>query len=121
MSLGLLVTGAMPFKDSMTGPIGIVIMTSEAVKMGISPVLFLVSLFSLSLALFNLFPIPILDGGHLAFLAIEQLRGRPLSLKVQERSAQVGFALLMTLVVVVCANDLSRFGFVEKFVGWFQH
>ncbi|MBI4597568.1 MAG: RIP metalloprotease RseP [Candidatus Omnitrophica bacterium] len=120
MALLSMVTGRLSVRDSVTGPIGIVMLTSEAVKLGISPVLFLVSLFSLSLAVFNLFPIPILDGGHLLFLALEQLRGRPISLKVQERSAQVGFALLMSLVLVVCANDLSRLGVFDKVAGWFH-
>ena len=116
-----MVTGRLSMRDSVTGPIGIVILTSEAVKLGISPVLFLVSLFSLSLAIFNCFPIPVLDGGHLLFLAAEQLRGRPVSLKVQERSVQLGFALLLTLVIVVCANDLSRFGIFDRLAGWFHH
>ena len=121
LALWSMLTGHLSMRDSVTGPIGIVMLTSEAVKLGISPVLFLISLFSLSLSVFNLFPIPILDGGHLLFLAIERLRGRPVSLAVQERSIQVGFALLLTLVVVVCANDLSRFGLFEKVAGWFHH
>ena len=88
--------------------------------MGIAPLLFLISLFSLSLAIFNLFPIPILDGGHLLFLAIERLRGRPVSLSVQERSFQVSFVLLMTLVLVICINDVSRFGLVDKLIGFIR-
>jgi regulator of sigma E protease len=60
------------------------------------------------------FPIPILDGGHLLFLAIEKLRGRPVSLTVQERSAQVSFVLLISLILVICANDISRFGLLDK-------
>ena len=120
LALWWMLTGRLSMRDSVTGPIGIVMLTSEAVKLGLSPVLFLVSLFSLSLSIFNLFPIPILDGGHLLFLALEKLRGRPVSLTIQERSAQVGFALLLTLVVIVCANDLSRFGFVEKLLGLFH-
>jgi len=113
-----LATGRISMRDSVTGPIGIIYLTSEAVRMGLAPLLFLVSLLSLSLAIFNLFPIPILDGGHLLFLIIEQLRGRPLSLNVQERSVQISFVLLVTLVAVVCFNDLSRFGFFEKVLGW---
>ena len=111
-------TGRIALNESVTGPIGIVYLTSEAVRMGIAPLLFLISLFSLSLAIFNLFPIPILDGGHLFFLLLEKLRGRPVSLNVQERSAQVSFVLLVALVLVICVNDVNRFGLVDKVVGW---
>ncbi len=113
-----LVTGKLSVRDSVTGPIGIVFLTSEAVRIGLSPLLFLISLFSLNLAIFNLFPIPILDGGHLFFLAVERWRGRPVSLTVQERSAQVSLALLVTLILIICVNDLSRFGVVDKLVQW---
>lgn len=118
LGLWSLATGKMPLRDSVTGPMGIVFLTSEAVHLGIAPLLFLVSLFSLSLALFNVFPIPILDGGHLLFLALEKLRGRPVSITIQERSAQVSLVLLMTLLVLVCVNDVSRFGLVDKVVDW---
>ncbi len=120
LALWSMATGKMSFRDSVTGPIGIIYLTSEAVKMGWAPLLSLVSLFSLSLAIFNLFPIPILDGGHLFFLALEKLRGSPVSLHVQERSAQVSFVLLMTLVVFICINDVSRFGLFEKLFGWIK-
>ncbi len=118
LSLWSLVTGRISMRDSVTGPIGIVYLTSEAVRMGLAPVLSLVSLFSLSLALFNVFPIPILDGGHLFFLALEKLRGSPVSLKVQERSAQVSFVLIVTFALFICINDVSRFGLFEKLFGW---
>lgn len=118
IALGSMVTGKLSMRDSMTGPIGIVYLTSEAIRVGIVPVLFLTSLFSLSLAIFNLFPMPILDGGHLLFLLLEKLRGRPVSLNVQERSAQVGLALLVALVLTTCVNDLSRYGVLEKLVSW---
>lgn len=118
LALWSTLTGRLSLRDSVTGPIGLVYLTSEAVRMGIAPLLFLVSLFSLSLALFNLFPIPILDGGHLLFLALEQLLGRPVSLNVQERSTQVSFVLLMALVLVICINDVSRFGVMDKVLEW---
>lgn len=119
-ALWSLVTGKLSMRESMTGPIGILYLTSEAASMGLAPLLSLMSLFSLSLALFNLFPIPILDGGHLFFLAVEKLRGTPVSLNVQERAAQVSFVLLMTLVLVICVNDVNRFGLVDKVLGWFK-
>lgn len=113
VAMGSLLTGKLTLRDSVTGPIGLVYLTSDAVKLGIAPVLFLASLFSLSLGIFNLFPIPILDGGHLFFLAIEKLRGKAVSITVQERAAQVSFVLLMTLVLVISFNDLHRFGLLK--------
>lgn len=118
LALWSMVTGRISVRESVTGPIGILVLTSEAATMGIGPVLYLVSLFSLSLALFNLFPIPILDGGHLFFLAVEQLRGSPVSVNVQERAAQVSFVLLMTLVLIVCVNDVNRYELVDKVLEW---
>jgi regulator of sigma E protease len=120
LGLWMLVRGKLSMRDSVTGPIGIFILTSEAVKMGIAPLLFLISLFSLSLALFNLFPVPILDGGHLFFLLLEKLRGRPVSISIQERAAQVSLVLLVTLVVTVCINDINRFSVWEKLFAWFR-
>ncbi len=117
LSLWSLARGRVSFRESFTGPIGILYMTSEAARMGASPLLYLVSIFSLSLAVFNLFPIPILDGGHLLYLFLEKLRGTPVSLKVQEQAAKVSFALLLMLLVLVCANDLSRFGLLDKLAG----
>jgi len=118
LALWSVFSGRLSMRDSMTGPIGILYLTSEAVRMGFTPLLYLVSLFSLSLALFNVFPIPILDGGHLFFLLLEKLRGKPVSINVQERSAQVSFVLLMTFVLIVCVNDVHRFGLLEKLSGW---
>ncbi len=108
-ALGALVTGKRKIKDSMTGPLGIMYLTSEAVSMGLAPLLLLLSLFSLSLAIFNCFPMPILDGGHLLFLFLEKVRGRPVSIVVQERAAMVGLVLLVSLALVVSVNDLNRF------------
>ena len=113
-----MVTGRITMKESLTGPIGIIILTSQAVHLGWTTVLYLVSLFSLSLALFNVLPIPILDGGHLLFLGLEKLRGSPVSVTVQERAAQVSFVALISLILIVCVNDIQRFGLVEKVLEW---
>lgn len=116
--LWLVITGQVSMRETMGGPIAIVYLTTEAVREGLASTLSFVGVVSLCLAVFNLFPIPILDGGHLLFLAIEKLRGRPVSLNVQERSAQVSLVLLTTLVLVICINDVNRFGLLEKVVGW---
>jgi len=115
-----LLTGRLSMQDSMTGPIGIMYLTSEAVQIGIMPVLFIASLLSLSLAIFNLLPIPILDGGHLFFLALEKLRGKPVSINIQERSAQVSMVLLLALVLTTCVNDVTRYGLLDRIIGWFR-
>jgi len=120
LALWSMVSGRLSVRDSVTGPIGIIYLTSEAVRMGFAPLLFLVSLFSLSLSIFNLFPIPILDGGHLFFMLIEKLRGRPVSVNVQERSAQVSFIALVTMVLIICVNDVNRFGLLEKVTTLFK-
>ncbi len=120
LSLWSLFTGRISAKESLTGPIGIMYIASEATKMGLGSLLYLVSLFSLSLAVFNFFPLPILDGGHLLFLALEKLKGSPVSLRIQEKAAQVSTALLLVLVVMVCINDVSRFGLVGKLIGWWK-
>jgi len=120
MAFRSMAMGKVSMRESLTGPIGIVYLTSEAVKLGFTTLLYLVSLFSLSLAIFNVLPIPILDGGHLFFLLLEKLRGSPVSLTVQERAAQVSLVLLVTMVLVVCANDIQRYELIEKTVGWFH-
>ena len=120
LSLWSMVTGRVSVQESLTGPIGIIYMTSEAVRMGLGALLYLVSVFSLSLAIFNLFPMPILDGGHLMFLACEKLRGRPVSLQVQEKATQISLAILMALVVLVCINDVNRLGLVDKVREWWR-
>ncbi len=118
--LWLMFTGQVSVRDALGGPIAIAYLTSEAVRHGLPSTLNFIGIISLCLAVFNLFPIPILDGGHLLFLALEKLRGRPVSLRVQERSTQVGFALLLMLALFVCVNDLQRFGLVDKVADWFR-
>lgn len=120
LALWSMATGRIAMRDSVTGPIGILYLTAEAAQLGIAPLLYLLSLFSLSLALFNLFPIPILDGGHLFFLLLEKLRGNPVSINIQERAAQVSFVVLMTLVLFICANDVNRFGLFDKLAQFFH-
>ena len=116
LSLWSLVSGRVSMQESpLTGPIGIIYMTSEAVRMGLGALLYLVSFLSLSLAVFNLFPIPILDGSHLLYLGLEKLRGRPISVQVQEKAAQIGFAAFALLMVFVCVSDVNRFGVLEWF------
>lgn len=107
--LGSLVLGKREFRDAVTGPIGIAHLTARTVDAGIGPILILMALISLSLAIFNCFPIPVLDGGHLLFLIIEAIKGSPVSLAVQEKAAMVGLVMLVSLAVVVSIMDITRF------------
>lgn len=113
-SLWSIAAGSMPLKESFTGPIGIFQITASVAHQGIVPLLQLIAILSTSIGFFNLLPIPVLDGGHLLFLAVEKLRGRPVSERAQENCVKVGMGLLMALLVVVTYNDLVRMGLVGR-------
>jgi len=78
------------------------------------------ALLSISLGLFNLLPIPVLDGGHATFFLIEWIRGKPLSLKVLEMAMQVGMFAIITLIAFVLYNDFHRYGFFDAFMNLFR-
>jgi regulator of sigma E protease len=96
---------------SLEGPIGITVLSGQAAQLGWGSLVNLMAIISINLAVLNLLPIPILDGGHIAMLAIEGLRRRDLSLHFKERVIQVGFMLLLLLFAVVMYNDISRYFF----------
>lgn len=93
---------------SLSGPIGIAQMSGEAYRSGISDLIRVSAAISLSLGIFNLLPVPILDGGVILLLLIESVIQRDLSLAVKERIVQVGLALLLLLTVFVMYNDLVK-------------
>jgi len=101
--------------DELGGPLRIAQMSGEVARGGIAPILTFMALLSVSLGLINLFPVPILDGGHLLFYAAEAVRGRPLGQKAQEFGFRIGLALVLTLMVFTTWNDLRLNGFF-KFV-----
>jgi regulator of sigma E protease len=109
-----LLTGGMVLKETVSGPLGIFYITKFAAEMGIVTLLNLLAVLSASLAIFNILPIPVLDGGHILFLLIEKFRGKAVSLKTQEKITQVGIAALIALMVFVSYNDLVRFQIFEK-------
>jgi regulator of sigma E protease len=92
----------------LSGPIGIAVMSSEAAHEGPISYFALMAMVSLNLAIFNLLPIPILDGGTLLMLIIEMLLQREVSLRVKETVFKLGFVFLMMVVVFVIYNDISR-------------
>ncbi len=105
--LAELVTGhASP--RNLGGPILIGKLSGEMARAGLQPLLGFMALLSINLAIFNLLPIPVLDGGHLLFLGVEAVRGRALSIEQRARLSQVGLLFLVALMVWVVANDVLR-------------
>lgn len=105
--LGRILTRRMSAR-SLSGPIGIAQISGEAYRAGLPELLMLVSFISLQLGIFNLLPIPILDGGMILLLFIEGLMRRDMSLQVKERFAQVGIVFLLLLAVFVTYNDIIK-------------
>jgi regulator of sigma E protease len=93
---------------ALGGPILIAKATGHAAESGLANLLGFVAFLSINLAILNILPIPILDGGHLFFFLIEFIRGKPLGVKKMEMAQQVGFAVLILLMVVVTYNDILR-------------
>jgi regulator of sigma E protease len=94
--------------DQMSGLIGAAQMAGEMAKISLWELFSLAAWFSVSVGLMNLLPVPLLDGGHLAFYAFEALRGRPLSERAQEIGLRIGIALVALLVVFTTSHDLLR-------------
>lgn len=92
--------------DGLGGPIKIAQMSGEVWKIGIVPVFLLMAQLSISLGLINLFPIPLLDGGHLLYFGVEAVRGRPLGEKTQEFGFRIGLVLVLSLMLFVVINDI---------------
>ena len=96
--------------DQLGGPIRIAKVTGQVAEHGVLPFLSIMAYISISLGLINLFPIPMLDGGHLAFYAVEKILGRPLKQKTQEGFFRIGLFLLFSLMFFATFNDLKDIG-----------
>ena len=90
------------------GPIRIAEYSGEAASQGFMALIALTAALSASIGLLNLFPVPVLDGGHLLFYAIEALRGKPLNQRMQEFALTIGLAMILTLMVYATWNDIAR-------------
>ena len=97
--------------DTLGGPIMIAQMAGDSAKAGIGSLISFIALISINLAIINLLPIPVLDGGHLLFFSIEAIKGSPVSIKVREIAQQIGLFLLILLMILVFYNDISRIFF----------
>ena len=107
--LGKIVTGSGD-SSQLGGPIRIAKITGQVAELGIIPFLSIMAYISISLGMINLFPIPMLDGGHLLFYFFEKILGRPLSQKTQEGFFRIGLFLLFSLMFFVTFNDLRDLG-----------
>lgn len=106
--IGRLLTGR-EGTEMLSGPIGVGKVAGVVASSGGLPgLIYLTAVLSVSIGLFNLFPVPMLDGGHLVFYAIEALRGRPLSPRLQDLGFRIGFALVIMLFIFVTFNDIAN-------------
>jgi regulator of sigma E protease len=103
-----MVSRRLPAKSMLQGPIGIAQQSGQAAREGPVMFLLLMDMVSLNLAIFNLLPIPVLDGGMIALLLIEMVMGRDVSTAAKENFLKVGFVFLMMVVVFVLYNDISK-------------
>lgn len=94
--------------NELQGPIGIAKLSGQATQMNLSTIFWFIAMLSANLGLINLFPIPLLDGGHLLYYTIEAATGRPLAEKIQEYGFRLGFALVASLMAFTLINDLRN-------------
>lgn len=94
--------------DDLGGPLRIAEMSGDVAKRGLDTTVWFMALLSINLGLINLFPIPVLDGGHLVFYFFEALRGRPLGERIQEYASIAGLTMVIGLMIFVTWNDLTR-------------
>lgn len=103
--------------DDLGGPLRIAQLSGQVAELGVASLVSLIAVLSVNLGLVNLFPIPILDGGHLLFYLAEAVRGRPIPPRAQEYGFRAGLALLAALFVFATWNDLSHFGWIQDLSG----
>lgn len=113
LSLYKLLIGAIS-PDNLTGPLGIADMTGQAASSGTFALMMFMVVISINLFVVNLFPLPVLDGGHLVLLALEGIRGRPLGALAQEWLMRVGLVLIVMLALFSTFNDTKRMGLFGK-------
>tara|TARA_B110000438_G_scaffold293251_1_gene332770 strand:+ start:585 stop:1718 length:1134 start_codon:yes stop_codon:yes gene_type:complete len=107
IAVGQIISGDRGTED-LGGPIRIAKFSDQAAKSGLANFVIFMAILSINLGIINLFPVPLLDGGHLLFYAIEGLRGRPLSDQIQEWGLRFGLVLVLSLMVFVTWNDILQ-------------
>ena len=111
--LGQIITGRRS-TDDLGGPLKMAQIAGQQASLGAFEFIQLLALFSINLGFINLLPVPMLDGGHLLFYAVEAVRRRPVSIRAQEWAFRGGLALLLALLVFTTLNDLGSFGVWER-------
>ena len=107
VSVGKMLQGKIPAKD-IGGPILIVQAAGQQARLGLENLLHFMAVISVNLGVLNLLPIPVLDGGHILFLATEAILRRPLDVRHREIAQQVGLVLLIALMAFAFYNDIAR-------------
>jgi regulator of sigma E protease len=118
-AVGQMFTGARG-TDELGGPLRIAQLSGTVAEAGLVSSIWFTALLSINLGLINLFPIPVLDGGHLVFYLAEAIRGRPLGERIQELAFKVGFTLVIGLMIFVTWNDIVQLKVVEFFGSLFS-
>jgi len=102
----------------LSGPVGIAVLTGQVARMGFIYLLQFTAMLSINLAVINFLPFPALDGGRIIFLIIEKIRRRPVSQKIENLVHNIGFGMLMVLILLVTYRDVAKFS--DKFVGLWE-
>jgi regulator of sigma E protease len=113
-AVGQIVRGSRSAED-LGGPIRIAQMSGQVAELGLTSVFWFLAVLSINLGLINLFPVPMLDGGHLMFYGYEAVRGRPVADRTLEIGFRIGLGLVIALFVFVTVQDLSRFESISSF------
>lgn len=113
-AVGQIITGTRS-ADGLGGPIRIAQMSGQVAELGLASVFWFLAVLSMNLGLINLFPIPMLDGGHLVFYGIEAIQGRAVSDRTMDYGFKIGLGLVVSLFVFVTVQDLSRFDAIANF------
>jgi regulator of sigma E protease len=103
-----------PAGIDVSGPVGIAVLTGQVAQLGFGYLLRFTAMLSVNLAIINALPIPALDGGRILFILIEKIKGSPLSQKFEQRAHNIGFALLISLMIFVTFRDVMKFEILEK-------
>ena len=115
-TLGQVISGRRSVKE-LGGPLSIAKVSGEQMSLGLDAYVFLIALVSINLGFINLLPVPMLDGGHLLFYAIEAVRRKPVGPDVQEWAYRGGLAAILALMLLVTFNDLGNFGLWKNLAG----
>ena len=106
MAVGKVITGKIEAKNAVAGPVRIAKLAAKSAEIGVESFLFFLAILSLSLALINIMPFPVLDGGHLLMIIIETITRREIPVKVKVAINNTGFALLLLLMAFIIYNDI---------------